>query len=190
MSFTFRDSSGFRSSGSTAGRPGFAYGRAVPRRLEILFGKILPILVLGLLQMLVVFGVGTAAYGLQIKGPAMGVALIASVLVVTVIAMGLAITAIVRTVQQLNAIGNIAPVALGALGGALMPLATLPAWVHHVAPATPQYWAMRGFNGLILDGQGLQSALLPTLMLLSFAVAFAMVAVVGFRAAENRLSFG
>jgi ABC-2 type transport system permease protein len=157
---------------------------------QVLFGKIFPILVVGLLQMVIVFGVGTAAYGLKIKGSAMGVALIASALVVTVIAMGLAITAIVRTLQQLNAIGNLAPVALGALGGALMPLATLPAWVHRVAPATPQYWAMRGFNGLILDGQGLRSALLPTLMLLSFAVAFAVVAVVGFRGAENRLSFG
>lgn len=71
-----------------------------------------------------------------------------------------------------------------------MPLATLPAWVHHIAPATPQYWAMRGFNGLILDGQGLRSALLPAVMLLSFAVGFTMVAVVGLRTAENRLSFG
>jgi ABC-2 type transport system permease protein len=159
-------------------------------RAQVLVGKILPVLVLGLLQMLVVFAAGTAVYGLQLKGSALGAALIASALVVTVVTMGLAITAIVRTVQQLNAIGNIAPVALGALGGALMPLATLPAWVHHVAPATPQYWAMRGFNGLILDGQGLRSALLPTLMLLSFAVAFAVVAVIGFRAAENRLSFG
>ena len=152
--------------------------------------EIFPILVLGLLQMLVIFGLGTAAYGLEIKGSAIGVALVASALVVTVIAMGLAITAIVRTVQQLNAIGNIAPVALGALGGALMPLATLPTWVHHVAPATPQYWAMRGFNGVILDGQGLRSALPPTLILLIFAAAFAMVAIVGFRATENRLSFG
>jgi hypothetical protein len=29
---------------------------------------------------------------------------------------------------------------------------------------------MRGFSGLILDGQGLQSVLLPILMLVSFAV--------------------
>ena len=159
-------------------------------RTQILLGKILPILGLGLLQMLVVFGIGTVAYGLRIKGSALGVALIAGALVLTAIALGLAITAVVRTMQQLNAIGNIAPVGLGALGGALVPLATLPVWVHRVAPATPQYWAMRGFNGLILGGQGLRSALLPVLMLLVFAVAFALVAIAGFRTAENRLSFG
>lgn len=159
-------------------------------RAQVLLGKILPVLVLGLLQMLVIFGVGTAAYGLRVKGSAWGVVLIASAVVITAVAMGMAITATVRTVQQLNAIGNIAPVGLGALGGALMPLFTLPTWVHHVAPVTPQYWAMRGFDGLILEGQGIGSAVLPTAILLGFALAFTLVAVVGLRATENRLAFG
>src|SRR6516165_1115845 len=153
-------------------------------RTHLLLGKVLPIVVLGLLQMLVVFGVGSAVYGLQIRGSVPALALVAAALVVTVVTMGLAITAVVRTVEQLNAIGNIAPVALGALGGALMPLLTLPAWVHRIAPATPQYWAMRGFSGVILDGQGLGSVLLPAVMLVSFALAFGLVAVVGFRTAE------
>jgi ABC-2 type transport system permease protein len=157
---------------------------------QILVGKVLPIVVLGLAQMVVVFGVGTSVYGLRIRGSALGVALIASTLVLTVVAMGLAITALVRTVQQLNAVSNIMPVALGALGGALMPLATLPAWVHRVAPATPQYWAMRGFDGLILDGGGFRSALLPAVMLLGFAATFATVATLGLRRTATRLSFG
>jgi multisubunit Na+/H+ antiporter MnhC subunit len=49
---------------------------------------------------------------------------------------------------------------------------------------------MRGFNGLILNGGAFRSALLPTAILIGFAIAFALVAVVGLRAAENRLSFG
>jgi ABC-2 type transport system permease protein len=159
-------------------------------RIQILFGKIMPILVLGLLQMLVVFGIGTTFYGLRIKGSALGVALVATALIVTAIAMGLAVTAVVRTLQQLNAVANIAPVGLGALGGALMPLATLPAWVHSVAPATPQYWAMRGFDGVILDSQGLRSTLLPMMMLLIFAIGFASVALVRMAKVEARLSFG
>jgi hypothetical protein len=49
---------------------------------------------------------------------------------------------------------------------------------------------MRGFSGVILDGQGFQSALLPTAMLMTFAGVFALVAAIGFRATEARLSFG
>ena len=157
---------------------------------EILIGKLLPVLVLGLLQMGVVFGIGAAAFGLRVRGSVPGVALVACALVVTVVAMGTAIMAVVRTVQQLNAIGNIAPVGLGALGGALMPLSTLPGWVHHVAPATPQYWAMRGFNGLILGGQGIDAALLPTAVLLTFALGFCLIAVARLRFTERRLSYG
>lgn len=159
-------------------------------RVQILVGKVLPIAILGLCQMAVVFGIGDAAYGLHIKGSKWGVVVIASVLVLTVIAMGLAITVVVRTMQQLNAVANIVPVALGALGGALMPLVTLPTWVHRVAPATPQYWAMRSFDQLILDGAGMSAALLPSIVLLSFAAAFAVVAVLGLRATERRLAFG
>lgn len=155
----------------------------------ILAGKVLPIVVLGLVQMAVVFGLGDAAYGLRIEGTALGVALLAAVLVVTVVAMGLAITGIVRTIPQMNAVANIVPVALGALGGALMPLATLPGWVHRIAPATPQYWAMRGFDGAILDGDGLRSIALPAAVLLGFTTAFLVVAAVGLRATERRLAF-
>ncbi len=158
--------------------------------VEILVGKVVPVVLLGLVQMAVVFGVGRAVYGLRIRGSVLGLALIAVALVVAATSMGLALAAIVRTVQQLNTVGNVAPVGLGALGGALMPLATLPVWVHHVAPATPQYWAMQGFDGLILGGAGTGSALLPTAVLLTFAAGFCIVALVGLRTTGRRLAFG
>lgn len=158
-------------------------------RVQILIGKVLPIAILGFCQMAVVFGLGDAVYGLRIKGSTWGVVVVACVLVLTVIAMGLAITVVVQTMQQLNAVANIVPVALGALGGALMPLVTLPAWVHRVAPATPQYWAMRSFDQLILDGAGLRAVVLPSMVLLTFAAAFSVVAVLGLRATERQLAF-
>jgi ABC-2 type transport system permease protein len=157
--------------------------------LQIFIGKVIPVVVLGICQMAVVFGIGDAAYGLRINGSTVGVALVAFVLVITVVAMGLAITVMVRTMQQLNAVANIVPVALGALGGALMPLVTLPTWVHHVAPATPQYWAMRGFDAFILNGDGLRSAVLPVIVLLAYATFFSVVAISGLGATERRLAF-
>jgi ABC-2 type transport system permease protein len=156
---------------------------------HILIGKVLPIAIMGICQMAIIFGIGESFYGLHIRGSTAGVALVACVLVLTVITMGLAITVLVRTMQQLNAVANITPVALGALGGALMPLVTLPAWVHRVAPATPQYWAMRAFDQLILDGGNLWTAVLPMAVLLLYAVAFAVVALLGLRATERRLAF-
>ena len=157
---------------------------------DVAMGKLAPMVALGALQMAVVFGIGVAAFGLRVRGSLAGVILVAGALVVTVVAMGTALTAVVRTVQQLNALGNVAPVGLGAIGGALLPVGTLPSWVRHVAPATPQYWAMRGFDSLVLDGRGVQAALLPAGMLLAFAAAFALVAGWRLSRVDARLTTG
>jgi len=156
----------------------------------IVVGKLIPVVSLGMLQMAVVFGLGGAAFGLTVRGSVAGVVLVVAALLIAVVAMGTAITSLVHTAQQLNAVGNIAPVGLGAIGGALMPLSTLPGWVHHIAPATPQYWAMRGFDAMILSGQGIASAVLPAVMLLCFAAGFGLVALAGLRRTASRLSYG
>jgi ABC-2 type transport system permease protein len=77
----------------------------------------------------------------------------------------------------------------GAVGGALVPASTMPAWVRAVAPATPQYWAMRGYNAMILDGRGLGAALRPTLMLLGYAAVFAGIALARFRFHDAKVAF-
>jgi ABC-2 type transport system permease protein len=155
---------------------------------EITVGKLLPMLALSAAQMIAIFGAGLLWFGLEIRGSAAGVAGVSGALILAVVALGAAVTAIVKSVQQLNAIGNIGAIGLAALGGALMPLATLPLWVSHVAPVTPQYWAMRGYNALVLDGQGFAAALLPIAMLLLFAAGFTVLAVWRFRFADVKLS--
>ena len=59
---------------------------------------------------------------------------------------GVMITALCRTLQQANALAFGGLVLFGAIGGALVPINVLPRWARAVAPATPTYWAMRGFS--------------------------------------------
>lgn len=155
---------------------------------EILIGKLAPMCILGVLQLGIVFAVG-AGLGLHIRGSTLGVGLLAMALVLCVGALGLAITAVFRTMGQVNAFGNVGSVGLAGLGGALMPLAVLPGWVHRVAPATPQYWAMRGFNALILDGARLRSALLPVGVLMAFAAGFTLIALWKLRFSDTKRSW-
>ena len=42
-----------------------------------------------------------------------------------------------------------------------VPFSVLPQWAQTVAPATPTYWAMRGFRSVILDGRGLGAMAAP-----------------------------
>jgi ABC-2 type transport system permease protein len=155
---------------------------------EIMVGKVVPMCALGVLQMAVVFSVGIGL-GLHVQGSVLGVALVAAALVICVGTLGLAITALFKTMGQVNAFGNVGSVGLAGLGGALMPLAVLPVWIHHIAPATPQYWAMRGFVSLIQNGGGIHAALLPMGVLLAFAAGFSLIALWRLRFIDSKRSW-
>ena len=90
--------------------------------------------------------------------------------------LGVASTALCRTVQQANAFAMVGLVLFGAIGGALVPINVLPDWARAVAPVTPTYWAMRGFRSVILDGQGTAALLFPIGILLGMSALFAVIA--------------
>jgi len=156
---------------------------------EIIAGKALPMLALGATQLVVLFSVGVLLLDLRIDGSVAGTILVSAGLLVCVVALGLAITALARTMQQVATFGYLGATVFGAVGGALVPASTMPAWVRAVAPSTPQYWAMRGYNAMILDGRGLGAALRPTLMLLGYAAVFAGIALARFRFDDAKVAF-
>jgi ABC-2 type transport system permease protein len=144
---------------------------------EIVAGKALPMAALGLLQIAVLVVVGVGLLDLHPGRALAPFVAVASIYVVTAVVIGVALTTVVRTSQQLNAIGFLGATVLGAIGGALVPLSTLPAWTHHLAPATPQYWAMRASRDLLLDRESWRVTVLPVAILAAIAVVAAAIAV-------------
>jgi ABC-2 type transport system permease protein len=82
-----------------------------------------------------------------------------------------------RTSQQLNAIGFLGATLMGALGGALVPISALPAWTRAIAPATPQYWAMRSARDVILNTRPASAVALPAFVLMMFTAGFVLIAI-------------
>jgi ABC-2 type transport system permease protein len=156
---------------------------------DIVIGKSLPMVAIGALQLVVLFAVGVLALDLRIGGSVVGVLSISAALLTCVVALGIAITAVARTLQQVSTLGYLGATVFGAIGGALVPFATLPHWMRTVAPVTPQYWAMRGYNALILDGHAFGAAVRPTLMLLGYAAVFVAVALRRFRFDDAKVAY-
>jgi ABC-2 type transport system permease protein len=154
---------------------------------EILIGKVVPGVGLCLLQQVVLFGAGYVLLGLRIRGSVLGVVLVCLSLAVCLVAIGVLMAAVLRTEQQMNAFGNLGAMVLAGVSGALVPLAILPTWAKAVAPIAPQYWAMRGFRSVILEGEGLTSVLLPVGVLLAFGVVAAGLALLRFRFDEPKV---
>jgi ABC-2 type transport system permease protein len=137
----------------------------------------------------VLFGLGGLLYDLHISGAPLALAATAAAFSLCVVSMGLALLAICKTLMQMNALANLGAIVLAGLGGAIAPSSALPGWASSIAPATPSYWAMRGFRSVILDGGGFSEVALPMAVLLGFAVAFSAVAVSRLKFEETKTAW-
>lgn len=154
---------------------------------EILLGKMgVPVLE-AVVQFAVIFGVGAALIDLHVEGSWLQLIVVGAAFSICLVTMGLAVTAICRTVMQVNAITNIAALMLSGLGGALVPESVLPGWAKFVSPVVPSHWAMHGYQHAILGkGDGIA---VPVVVLLGFAAVFAAVAARGLRFEERKTGF-
>lgn len=156
---------------------------------EILIGKTLIPLASLAIQLTMLFGVGGALFRLRVRGSWPAVVAITVMYGVTLVCLGLGLVALCKSVMQLNAASNLGSLLLSGLGGALTPLSTLPGWAHRVAPATPSYWAMRGYRRAILENTGIGAAWPSVVALALFAVAFAVYARMRFRMEDTKISW-
>jgi ABC-2 type transport system permease protein len=156
---------------------------------EIIVGKAVPLLGVSAAQFLVIFAIAVPLFHLHSGGPLAALVPLVAAFASCLVMLGVMITALCRTIQQVNAVSMGGLILFGALGGALVPLEVLPSWARAVSPATPTYWVMRGFRSVILDGHGLPAMVLPCCVLIGMSIAFAAVSLRRFRFADAKVSF-
>ena len=153
---------------------------------EIVVGKTLPRVALGIAQFLVIIGGSVVLFDLNISGNALALVPLVIAFSICLVLLGVAVTAVCRTAQQANPFGYLGMVLFGAIGGAFVPFNLLPAWARAIAPVTPTYWAMRGLRSVILDGRGFGGVARPSAVLLAMAALFAAVALRRLRFDETK----
>jgi ABC-2 type transport system permease protein len=154
--------------------------------LEIVAGKTVPRVAIGVAQFGVILGAGVVLFGLHIRGDALALVPLVIAFSVCLVLLGVAVTALCRTAQQASSFGYLGMVLFGAIGGAFVPFSVLPGWARAIAPVTPTYWAMRGLRSVILDGRGMGGVARPTAMLGAMAALFAAVALRRLRFDESK----
>jgi ABC-2 type transport system permease protein len=157
--------------------------------LEIVLGKAIPRVAMGVAQFGVILGAGVLLFDLHVRGDVLALVPLIIVFSICLVLLGVAATALCRTAQQANAFAYLGMVLFGAIGGALVPLDVLPGWARTIAPVTPTYWAMRGLRAVILDGRGVSGVALPSAVLLGMTFLFAAVAVRRLRFEETKVGF-
>lgn len=145
--------------------------RTLPvRNYEIMLGKVAPSFAIICVQQTLVFVLGYLLFGLRVRGSILALVIVDLAFAVWLIAFILATVTICRTFQQVLAVSNLGAILCAGLGGALAPVHDLPAWVAPASRITPIYWAMTGFNGVLLNGKGIGAVVVPVAVLAAFAL--------------------
>jgi ABC-2 type transport system permease protein len=152
---------------------------------EQLAGKAVPVIGALLLQQSIVLIFGITALGLSVAGlPLLVLVVLAWSLTITGLGAALGLT--VRSLSALSACYDIGGLILSSLGGALVPLAAMPLWIRHLAPASPGYWAVsalqaavRGDTARVLGACGI---------MITFAAAACLVAIMRISSTWGRTS--
>ena len=150
------------------------------RRGQILGGKILAYFTLGMIQYLIIFGVGWALgtnFG-HAPGALLAV-MVAFVLCVT--ALTFALAPHMHSEQQASGLARLLGLTLAPLGGAWWPLEIVPDFMRTIGHLSPVAWAMDAFQTIIYFDGGLSAVTLELGVLTAAAAVLFTLGIAGFR---------
>ena len=137
---------------------------------QYLAGKCLSVLLVTGIGFAALIAVGWAA-GVS-WGPPVAVAALIAATAIAASGTLLLIMSLVATERQGDALTTIVIIAWSMLGGAFVPLPSLPGFVRPLSATTLVYWAVDGFNELVLRGGGLVDVLPNLAVLLGVGAVF------------------
>jgi ABC-type multidrug transport system permease subunit len=148
-------------------------------RAQIIWSKFYYGVLLGVIQLLVLFLAGSALYGVDVVHHLAPLLLICSLAAANCIAFGLLIAAIMPTAEASSGTATLVILLMSAISGAWFPVSFMPQFVQHISAFTPVYWAMRGFEQVLWSHDS-WAQLLPTLGVLT-AIGTAVMTIASWR---------
>jgi ABC-2 type transport system permease protein len=150
-------------------------------RAELMVGKVLPYIAIGLVQTSVVLALGTWLFRVPVAGSLLDVYLAAVLLILANLTMGLLIST--RAQSQFQAMQMTFFVFLPSilLSGFMFPFAGMPRAVQWIAEALPLTHFLRLIRGIMLRGAGLWELWPEVLALLGFTAVMMAAAILRFR---------
>ena len=153
-------------------------------RESIIFGKFLMGAYRGVMQVVVLWGVGIVAFGIDLGSSPLAVILVSLAIVFTSSAFGVMLAALVRTAEGASSAGVLASLILAPLGGSWWPLFITPDWMQALGKLTPHGWANTAFNNLMLFDADFGDVVINMVAVAAFGVAFLIVAFTRFRLSD------
>lgn len=111
----------------------------------VLFGKLIASVAVSVTQLLIMFVFAAIAFGLDltVNLPALLLMILATALACS--SLGILLASVCRTRKQLDGLSTITILLMSAIGGSMMPVVFMPAFVQKLSVGTVNFWAIDGF---------------------------------------------
>jgi ABC-2 type transport system permease protein len=151
-------------------------------RLEIVLGKLLPYLAIGLVQLLLVLAVGANVFAVPIRGNPLLVLVAGTLFLAGMLGQGLLISVLARNqlvATQAGTLSSLLPSML--LSGMLVPIENMPLPLRALSAVVPARYLVDALRQVLLKGNGLAGIWLDLLAMAVFAAVVLAIATLRFQ---------
>lgn len=151
------------------------------RPVEVMFGKIIPYVLVGFLQAFLIIGIGVVLFGVPVLGNLFLLALLSTLFITTNLSIGYTISTLVQNQLQAMQMSMMFFLPSILLSGFMFPFAGMPAWAQYVGECLPLTHYLRIVRAIMLKGASMQNLHFDTLALATLMLVAMTVAVTRFR---------
>jgi ABC-type multidrug transport system permease subunit len=145
--------------------------------IDILLGKMATGMIISILQLTAMFLFAWLAFGLPIFMDVFSLILLILCISFAVSGFGVLLVSVVKTRQQLQGMSTIIIILMSAIGGSMIPISMMPAFMQKAAVVSVNYWGIQGFFDVFWRQLPVVEILPKMLVLVGFGVGMTLISV-------------
>jgi ABC-2 type transport system permease protein len=149
--------------------------------VEVMFGKIVPYVLVGFVQAFLIIGIGVLLFGVPVLGNLFLLALLSTLFIATNLSIGYTISTVVQNQLQAMQMAMMFFLPSILLSGFMFPFAGMPAWAQYVGECLPLTHYLRIVRAIMLKGATMQNLRFDALALAILMLVAMTIAVTRFR---------
>jgi ABC-2 type transport system permease protein len=149
--------------------------------VEVMFGKIVPYVLVGFIQATLIIGIGTLLFGVPILGNLLTLALLSTLFITANLSIGYTFSTIVQNQLQAMQLSMMFFLPSILLSGFMFPFAGMPVWAQYIGEGLPLTHYVRIVRAIMLKGATIQNLQYDTIALIALMLLAMTIAVTRFR---------
>jgi ABC-2 type transport system permease protein len=151
------------------------------RPFEVMLAKVIPYIVIGSVQVILIMVIAALVFGLPIHGSIPLLALALGLFIASNLALGITFSTIARNQMQAVQMAQFTLLPFMLLSGFMFPFKGMPVWAQWAGELLPVTHALRIVRGLLLKGNGIAEIAPDLWPIAAFTLAISVVAIWSYR---------